>query len=216
MSDKKIALLAGATGLIGNYVLKELISSNQYTKVIVLSRKSLSITSDKVQEIITDLNTLQQHAAELKADDVFCCLGTTMAKAGSKEKFYEVDFTYPYELARISKQNGARQYLIITAMGAKKSSWIYYNQVKGKIEEAIKKLGFECTHVLRPSLLLGPRQEKRAGEDAAKNIYRYLNPLIPANYKGIEGKKVARAMLYYAEQNQQGFFIHESKYFHKF
>lgn len=212
----KTALIAGASGLIGSFLLSDLLSSARYQKIIVLSRKPAGITDGKVQEIITDITSLEQHKAELKADDVFCCLGTTMANAGSKEKFYEVDFTYPHKLAEYVKENGANQFLIITALGAKKNSWVYYNRVKGEIEDAIKKIDFESTHIFRPSLLLGPRQEQRKGEDAAKRLYKYLDWLIPSNYKAIEAEKVARAMLHYATQEKKGLYIHESKILQKF
>ncbi|HMQ01185.1 MAG TPA: NAD-dependent epimerase/dehydratase family protein [Cyclobacteriaceae bacterium] len=210
MSSTRTALIAGASGLIGSFLLHELLNSKHYTKIIVLSRKPLNIADESVQEIITDPATLAQHADELMADDVFCCLGTTMAKARSKEKFYEVDFTYPYELAKICKQNGAHQYLLVSAMGADKRSMVYYNRVKGEVEEAIRDVQFEGLHIFRPSLLLGPRIEKRAGEDAAKIFYKYLGWLIPRKYKGIEAEKVARAMLYFALQDQKGVFVHES------
>ena len=139
-----------------------------------------------------------------------------MAKAHTKEKFYEVDYTYPLLLARNSLARNAKQYLLVSALGADKQSSIYYNQVKGKIEEAIGALGFETVHFFRPSLLLGPRAEHRSAEDAAKIFYRIFGFLIPAKYKAIESEKVARAMLHFASQDQKGNFIHESKDLQKF
>jgi uncharacterized protein YbjT (DUF2867 family) len=216
MPEKKIAIIAGATGLIGSYLVELLLNSERYERVIVLTRRSLNMQHEKLQEIQTDLQDLPQHASLLQAQDVFCCLGTTMAKAGSKQKFYAVDFTYPQILAGLCKQNGAKQFLIVTAMGANKNSRIYYNQVKGEIEEAIKTIGFEGTHIFRPSLLLGPRTEKRAGEDAAKSLYAYLGWLLPMNYKGIAAEKVAKAMLHFASVEQTGCFIHASGELQKF
>jgi len=216
MPEKKIAIIAGATGLIGSYLVELLLKSDRYEKVIVLTRRSLNMQHEKLQEIHTDLQNLPQHASFLQAHDVFCCLGTTMAKAGSRQKFYEVDFTYPQLLASLSKQHGAKQFLLVTAMGANKNSWIYYNKVKGEIEEAVKAIGFECTHIFRPSLLLGPRTEKRAGEDAAKSLYTFLGWIMPLNYKGIEAEKVAKAMLHFAALEQEGCFTHASGSLQKF
>jgi uncharacterized protein YbjT (DUF2867 family) len=206
----KTALIAGSTGLIGKQLLTLLLSTNRYDKVIALTRHDLGFTHPKLVELKVDFSLLDQYADKLVADDVFCCLGTTMAKAKTKQKFYEVDFTYPLRLAVATKLNNAKQYLIVSALGANKKSAMYYNRVKGEAEEAIGNLGFESLHILRPSLLLGNRDEERSGEDAAKTFYKIFGFMIPTKYKGIEASAVARAMLHYASQQQPGKFIHES------
>jgi uncharacterized protein YbjT (DUF2867 family) len=211
----KTALIAGSTGLIGRQLLQLLLESNRYSKVIAITRHDLPVHPRLVQ-IKTDFDSIGNKSTGLKADDVFCCLGTTMAKAGSKEKFYQVDFYYPLLLAKISKAEGAKQYLLVSALGADKKAVVYYNQVKGEIEEAVRGVEFETLHVFRPSLLLGPRQEKRVGEDVAKFVYSFFGFLIPARYKAIQSIKVARAMLALASQEQKGFFLHESAELQKF
>jgi uncharacterized protein YbjT (DUF2867 family) len=205
----KTALLAGGTGLVGSQLLQLLLESPRYSKVIALTRSDLP-AHPKLVQLKIEFNSMGERSSGLKADDVFCCLGTTMAKAGSKEQFYQVDFYYPLLLAKLSKAEGAKQYMLVSAMGANKKSSIYYNQVKGEIEEAIQDVGFASTHIVRPSLLIGPRSEKRAGEDSAKFLYRYFGFLIPRKYKAIEARKVASAMLAFAEKEQKGVFIHES------
>jgi uncharacterized protein YbjT (DUF2867 family) len=205
----KTALIAGSTGLIGKQLLQLLLGSNRYDKVIAITRQDLP-AHPKLVQIKTDFDSIGEKSNTLKADDIFCCLGTTMAKAGSKEKFYQVDFYYPLLLAKITKAEGAKQFLLVSALGADKKSSIYYNQVKGEIEEAVEDIGFESLHVVRPSLLLGPREEKRAGEDAAKFVYKYFSFLFPSRYKAIESIKVARAMETLAGAEQKGFFVHES------
>ncbi|HEY0769775.1 MAG TPA: oxidoreductase, partial [Sphingobacteriaceae bacterium] len=165
----------------------------------------------KLKVIKVDYARLEDSKAELQADDVFCCLGTTMAKAKSKKKFREIDFVYPLSLAKIVKQLGAEQLLIVSALGADKRSSVFYNQVKGELEDALQPLNFQALHIFRPSLLLGLREEKRAGEDAAKIVYRIFWFLIPDKYKAIEAVKVAEAMVYYAQRDQKGVFIHESR-----
>jgi uncharacterized protein YbjT (DUF2867 family) len=207
----KVALLAGSTGLIGKQLLELLLADPEYHRVIALSRKPLEVTHPKLENVITDLNDLQAIMPRLKADNVFCCLGTTMKVARTKEAFYKVDFTYPYQLAQLSHQLGARQYLLVSALGADKNSVIYYNKVKGKVEEAIGKIGFSSYHIFRPSLLLGPREEHRSGEEAAKVFYRVFGFLIPEKYKSIDSFKVAKAMVHFARQEQEGRFVHESK-----
>lgn len=162
----KTAVIAGGSGLIGGKLLQLLLSSDRYSRVIGLTRSELG-SHPKLVEIKTDGTDLDSILTG-GIDDVFCCLGTTMAKAGSKEKFYQVDYTYPFELHRTTLGQGAKQFLIVTALGASKKSPVYYNRVKGEIEEAVSGLGFSSLHIFRPSLLMGQRQESRMGEDAAK------------------------------------------------
>lgn len=205
----KTALIAGSTGLIGQQLLQLLIESPLYEKVIAITRQDLP-THPKLVQIKIEFGSITENSAMIKADDVFCCLGTTMAKAGSKEKFRQVDFYYPYLLAKTTYATGAKQYLIVSALGANKSSSIFYNEVKGEVEEAVSGVGFDAVHIFRPSLLLGHRPEKRSGEDTAKLFYRIFGFLIPKKYNAISSLKVARAMLYFATQNKKGTFIHES------
>ncbi len=206
----KTALLAGSTGLIGKQLLELLLESEQYKQVIALTRKDLP-QHPKLVQLKIDFEKLTDYSNSLIADDVFCCLGTTMATAGSKEKFYKVDFHYPFVLAKTAYAAGAKQYLLVSALGADKKSSIYYNKVKGEVEEAVTSVGFGTIHIFRPSLLTGPREESRSGESAAKVFYKIFGFLIPQKYKAIDSLKVAKAMLQLASQNKKGNFIHESK-----
>jgi uncharacterized protein YbjT (DUF2867 family) len=209
-TSAKTALIAGATGLIGGQLLDLILKDSYYQKVIAISRRPLTIRHDKLVNVVFEYENLKDFVNQLKADDVFCCLGTTIRQAGSKEAFRKIDYDYPKEIGWVTKANGAKQYLLVSALGADITSRIFYNRIKGEIELMINETGFECVHILRPSLLIGPRIEKRAGEDAAKVIYKYLDFLIPLKYKGIESLKVARAMIALAKQNRKGNFIHES------
>lgn len=204
----KTALIAGATGLIGSKLLQLLLNDNSYGRVIALVRRPVAEHS-KLEQIIFDGKDLSNIPVR-KCEDVFCCLGTTIAKAKSKENFRAVDYDYPVALAHSALALGAKQYLLVSAMGANKTSSIFYNQVKGQVEEGISHAGFDTVHIFRPSLLLGDRPEKRSGEDAAKSVYKVLGFLIPARYKGVEAGKVARAMLSFAKEGKNGIFIHES------
>ena len=136
----KTALLVGATGLVGGLVLEQLLADTYFEKVIVLTRKSLGKSNAKLKEVLVDFNKLDDYATEIKADAVFCCLGTTIKVAGSKEAFKKVDFEYPFKIAQLAKQNGTSTYLLITALGASKNSMIFYNQVKGELEDEVSKL----------------------------------------------------------------------------
>ncbi|MBX2965487.1 MAG: NAD(P)H-binding protein [Cyclobacteriaceae bacterium] len=207
----KVALLAGSTGLIGKQLLQLLLDDPHYAVVKAISRKPLEIQHAKLQNIVADFNTLTIHHDQLTADDVFCCLGTTIKQAGSQEAFRKVDYEYPLELAKLTKNKGATQYLIVTALGADAKSGIFYNRVKGETEKAIEEVDFRAYHIFRPSLLLGERTEKRAGEGAATVVYKALGFLIPLKYKAIDSANVAKAMLHFAKQDLSGRFVHESK-----
>jgi uncharacterized protein YbjT (DUF2867 family) len=206
----KVALLAGTTGLIGSQLLDLLLKHDAYSSVVAISRKPLSITHPKLNNIVCELAEIATALQTVKTDDVFCCLGTTMRKAKTKEAFRAVDYDAPLVLAQVAKQNGAAKYLLVSALGANKNSSIFYNQVKGEVEEVISKIGFDSYHILQPSLLTGPRQEQRAGEGAAQTFYKIFGFLIPKKYASIESIKVARALVAYAQQTVQGQHVHSS------
>lgn len=212
----RTAVVAGATGLIGKELVRQLLDDPRYEQVIALTRRPWNQDHAKFINVVTDFKDLDKVLEPYRVDDVFCCLGTTIAKAGSKDKFKEVDLTYPLALAKATLALGATQYLLVTALGADKSSSIFYNRVKGQVEEAIAAEPFSAIHIFRPSLLLGQREERRSGEEAAKVLYKYLGFLIPEKYKGIEGSTVARAMQEMAAREQHGVFVHESKEMQQF
>jgi uncharacterized protein YbjT (DUF2867 family) len=210
------AIVAGGTGLIGSQLLELLLSDTYYSEVIAVTRKPLAMEHPRLKQIMTDADTLAQHAEQLQADDVFCCLGTTIRTAGSQEAFRKVDYTYPLTLARLTREKDASQYLLVSALGADKHSRVFYNRVKGEVEEAIRAVGFPRLHILQPSLLTGPRKEKRTGEKIGQVIFRIFNPVIPMRYRAIESIRVARAMQQIAKKHIPGTFIHPSDELQKF
>lgn len=204
----KTALVLGATGLIGNLLTHQLIESPWYENVKVLVRTPLNWHHPRLQEVGFDFE--RPNGLLIQADDIFCCLGTTMKKAGSKEAFRKVDYQYPMDIARLGLATGAKQFAIVTAMGADPDSSFFYNRVKGEVERDLTALNFPALLIFRPSLLLGDRSENRLGERLAEGAMRLLSPLIPAKYKGIEATKVARAMLTTAQQDLTGRHVYES------
>lgn len=212
----KTALIAGATGLIGKQLLQLLLEDSFYGKVKAITRKPLTVQHLKLENIVLDFDKLSEHRTSLKADDVFCCLGTTIKIAKTKDAFRKVDYEYPLELARVTKNEGASQYLLVSALGANKNSGMFYNKVKGEVEEAIGHVSFRSLHIFRPSLLLGDRTEQRAGEGAATVFFKFFGFLIPSKYKSIDSGKVARAMLILAKENDPGFYFHESMELQKY
>jgi len=191
----KTAVIAGATGLIGQELIKLLSNDNRYDKILALTRKPKESDLPKVEYVVVDFDSLSNYQKEIQGDDVFCALGTTRQKAGSKEAFYKVDYTYVWEFGRIMAQNKAQSFTLVSSMGADKDSFFYYSEVKGKIEDAISQLDFEKITIVRPSLLLGDRKEERFGEGIAQTLSKLFNPIIPAKYEGIEVAQVAKAMI---------------------
>lgn len=204
------ALVAGASGLVGKALLEKLLSEDYYDQVKSIARHTLPINHSKLRQVIIDFDEMHQAADELHADDVYCCLGTTIKKAGSQEAFRKVDFDYPVALAKIALQQGAKQFLLVSALGSDKNSSIFYNKVKGDTEEEIMAVGFQTVHIFRPSLLLGNRIEKRRGEKLLIGVARILRPVLPKKYRGIEVTKVAAAMVKNARLRDSGIFYHDS------
>jgi uncharacterized protein YbjT (DUF2867 family) len=209
----RTALIVGATGLIGKSCLYELLENTSYTKVIALVRKPLAIKHHQLHQLVVNFDELDSLTNELVADDVFCCLGTTIKVAGSQENFRKVDLEYPLKVAELTLQNGATQFLLVSAMGANTQSSIFYNKVKGEVEERIGALGFLSFHIFQPSLLLGARKEFRLGELIGKAIMKGLSFLFIGpikKYKAIPGATVAKAMVAIALQQKAGLYIYES------
>lgn len=209
----KTALIVGATGLVGKFCLSYLLMDKNYQKIIVLTRNPLPIKDEKIENIICEYEQLASYANRLVADDVFCCLGTTIGVAGSQENFKKIDLYYPLELAKITKKNGAKQFLVVSAMGANSKSSIFYNRVKGELQDTLKTIGFNTVHIFQPSLLTGIRKEFRAGERIAQVVTKIFRPLMfgpMKKYQPIEGMVVAYAMHQKALAEHNGFYIHQS------
>lgn len=212
--EKKIALLAGANGLVGGLLLESLLDGKEYNKVVVLVRETLGISNPKLEEHIINFNELHRHGDKFDVDDVFCCLGTTIKKAGSKEAFKKVDLDYPLIMARLAKENNVSKYLIISAIGANPQSGIFYNRTKGMVEEGLRELAFSSTHIFRPSLLLDTRKELHIGEKIGGVVSKPLSFAMVGvlkRYRPIEAHLIAKAMYIVAQRNATGFNIYESE-----
>jgi len=190
------ALLVGATGLIGSFLLERLLASPRYARVTVWARRDPGKTHPKLKVEIVDFERLAQR--RLEAGDVYCCLGTTIRQAGSQRAFRHVDFDYPVALAGVAARNGAKRFFVVSALGANKRSRVFYSRVKGEMEEAVRIAGVPKTYVFRPSLLSGPRKEGRLGEKVGLVVGKVLGPLL-GKYRPIHGDAVAAAMLRTAE-----------------
>ncbi len=193
----KTALIIGATGLVGKEVLKQALEDPVYSKVKILVRNPQEIKDSKLEELVIDFRKLEQYENEFAVDHIYCCLGTTIKKAKTKEKFRLVDYEYPLLAARLSKGK-AEKFLVISAQGANPDSPFFYNKVKGELERDLIALNLLNLIIFRPSLLLGDRKEDRPMEKVAGNIMRVINPLFMGplkKYAAIKASYVAECMI---------------------
>jgi uncharacterized protein YbjT (DUF2867 family) len=207
----RTALIAGSTGLIGSLLLPRLLDSAGYGRVVAITRRPLGLAHPKLSNPLSDLEQLGALGGQLQADDVFCCLGTTTAKAGGKAGLERVDYHMVVDLARAARQAGATQFLVVSAAGASLRSPAFYSRVKARMERSVAEAGYPTVHILRPSLLLGARGEKRPAEEWAQRLSPLLAPLFIgplAPYAPVRAEAVAQAMLRLALLPASGVRIH--------
>lgn len=202
-----IALL-GATGLVGRHTLDLLAADPYFSRVVVLARRKFAeAMAPRVEAHIVEFERLHERPDLLGVDQVICALGTTIkAVGGSKEKFRAVDYGIPLAAAKIAQQQGARHFLLVSALGASAESRVFYSRVKGELEDALRTLPFRSVTILRPSLLLGDRSEFRLGEEVAKRFAF----LVPGKYRPIHARDVAAALVRSAREDVPGLHILES------
>lgn len=215
VKDQKTALLLGASGLVGGFCLRLLLEHDAYGKVVAFTRRKLPLTHPKLQQHVVDFDRPESFTRLLKGDDLYCCLGTTLAKAGSKAAFFKVDYTYTLQAAQAAIQNKVNQLLLVSSVGADANSIFYYSRVKGELEDALKQLPFWALHILQPSVLLGERNENRWGEKWAALIGRRIDALtggLLTKYRPVEAEVVAAAMVSVAQKLEAGIHIYPSHY----
>ena len=198
----KKALLIGATGLVGKSLLYQLINDQRYSEVVALVRRPLLIAHPKLKIVVLDFDNPDKSL--LTGDDLFCALGTTIRTAGSQAAQFRVDCEYPAEIGRIARENGVKQYLLVSSIGANPDSSNFYLRTKGELENRIKDLHFDCFVTAQPSLLLGDRKEFRFGEKIGIFLNAVFNLIIPAKYKGVKASQVANALITLANQHLGG------------
>lgn len=210
MKDTRSVLIAGATGLVGSECLRLVSDDPTFGRIVVLTRRPLPARaherSTKIEEHVIDFDRLATYAQLLRVDQIICALGTTIKKAGSREQFRQVDLGYPLEIARMGVEQGARHFLLVSATGANARSRIFYNRVKGELEDAVRALPYRSITICRPSLLAGERKEFRLGEEIAMR----LAFLIPSKYKPVAASDVAAALVEMAKQDAPGRRVIES------
>lgn len=199
----KTAIILGATGLTGGLLLQELLHDERYEKIKLFSRSKVAVRDMKIEEHLVDLFKLDDHKNYFTADEVYCCIGTTKSKTPDEETYRKVDYGIPVNAAKIAKENGIENYLVISALGADESSKMFYNKTKGEMEKDVLSQNLKNTYLFQPALIAGDRVEKRFFENIAKNAMKVLNPVMAGplkKYRSIHPQTIAKAMVIVANE----------------
>ena len=206
----RTALVVGGSGLVGRFCLQALLDDPAYGSVITLARRELSVAAHSrlTQKVLSFEMLASLDLPPL--DDVFCALGTTIRTAGSQEVFRRVDYDLPLAVADHALKFGARQFVLVSSIGADAKSKNFYLRTKGEVEDALRRLPFKTLHIFRPGFLMGKREESRLGESIAVPLAKGLQFVLIGGlrrYRPISAEKVGRAMVAAAEGDRQGTFI---------
>ncbi|MDP8078908.1 NAD-dependent epimerase/dehydratase family protein [Phocoenobacter skyensis] len=194
---KKTAILLGATGLTGSYLLDLLLASDDYEKVKIFTRRATGKTHPKLEEIVCNMLELEQQTDNFTADEVFCCIGTTKAKTPDKTLYRAIDYGIPVTSAKLAEKNNIPTFSVISAIGANANSRVFYSRTKGEMERDILQYNIPNILVYRPSLIYGNRKEKRIGEAIGiwlVNILQYTMIGKLKKYRAISNEDLAKAL----------------------
>lgn len=194
----KTALVIGATGLVGKTLVNKLLINRDYEKVIILVRNKTNINHLKLVEYVIDFEHLVDEYPNVEVDDIYCCIGTTIKKAETQERMYQIDVGYPLTVAKIGKEKGLKHFILVSSMGADSHSKFFYMRMKGELEEQLKNLQLPKLTILQPSFLIGSRTEVRIAEKMFVGLYNGVSKYLPSkirNKLGIEVYKLADAMM---------------------
>jgi uncharacterized protein YbjT (DUF2867 family) len=200
---KLTANIIGATGLVGKQLVQQLLNDNRFEKVRLFVRRDTGLRHPKLEQQIVDFAKTESWEKNLNGDVLFSALGTTLKQAGSKEKQYEIDFTFNLNFAKKAKENGIENYVLVSSVGANSKSGIFYTRMKGELDEAVAKLGFENLVILRPASLTGNRENRRTTEEMSVPVLNFLTRFVFKNYRPISDETVAKAMINAALNNNQ-------------
>jgi len=211
---KKYAILLGASGGVGSELIKLLLADDRYEKVKLFSRSKSDISHENIEDYVIDLFELEKYKDVFTADEVYCCIGTTKAKTPDKETYKKIDFGIPAAAAKLAKENGISTFLVISAIGADADSSIFYNRIKGEMQDAVLDEGIAKTHILQPSLIVAHRKDNRVMEKIAEGFMWLLNPLFVGNaakYKSIKAETIARALIKLANNGYRAVIVTSDK-----
>lgn len=194
--ETKTAIVIGATGLVGNELVQQLLKDSRFENVIVFARRHTGLHHQKLKEHIIDFDKKENWEPMVKGDVLFSALGTTIKEAGSKEEQHKIDYKYQYDFAKAAANNGVPVYALVSAAGADANSPVFYTKLKGELEEGVKKLKFNSAYLLQPSLLVGDRKKRRTGELFGFVFLNMANKFgFLKKYSPIPAPTVAKAMI---------------------
>jgi uncharacterized protein YbjT (DUF2867 family) len=213
MDDNKLtAIVFGASGLTGRFVTEQLILDSRYGEIKLFVRKEIKIPSGKLRQYLFTPENIAEIESQITGDHLFCCLGSTIKKAGSKKAFFEIDHNMVEKIAKMAAVNKVKSFVVISSIGAKDTSGNFYLSTKGKMEESVKTFTFQNLSIVRPSILMGMRKEQRTFENIGKTFSKLFSPLMIGSlkkYKPIHSATVAKAMIELANR-PKGCFVVES------
>jgi uncharacterized protein YbjT (DUF2867 family) len=204
------AVVAGATGMIGRYLIRTLIEDPFYDVIVALTRRPLEVEAEKLEQRFVDFERLTADDM-VGATHLFCCLGTTMKAAGSRQEFRRVDYEYCERFARLGRKAGAARMMLLSSVGANPKSASFYLRTKGELEAVVSGLGFEALHIFRPGVLMGQRNEDRPGERLAAGFSRAFEFLMTgalARYRPMPAAVLAASMAAAGERGEPGMHVH--------
>lgn len=204
-------LHVGATGLVGRLVLQRLLDDARAGRVVAPTRRPLAVTHPRLFNPVVDFEALPADAAWWRVDTVVCTLGTTLAQAGSQAAFRRVDLDYPLAVARLAQAHGATTFALNSALGADAGSRVFYNRVKGELEQALAGVGFASLALVRPGLIDGARSERRPAEATALVVSRALRPLLPRRWRPSRAQCIAQTLVDAALSPRPGIVVVEAQ-----
>ncbi len=209
--SEKIATIIGATGMIGNYLLDEILTDDYFDTARVIVRKPYDKKHPKIEVKLVDFKDTESLKLALDGSNtVFSCIGTTQKNVkGNHELYRQIDFDIPVKAARFCKELGCEKFILVSAVGANSHSNTFYLKLKGELENTIHNIGLRSVHIMQPSMLLGERMEKRAGESLLQGSMKTLSGIFVGSlrkFRAVHGKTVAKAMLNAAKKNETGFY----------
>jgi len=205
--------MIGATGMIGTTLLNLFKDDSYHGKITILTRRKIEDIpeSGRITQHIVSFDDLGQYSEIIKGETLISTLGTTAKKAGSADKFIQVDHRYPEHTATIALENGAKNIILLSSIGADANSSSLYLATKGRLEDRVMAAGFKSVNILRPSLLMGNRNELRPVEEVGKHLSRYVSCLIPERYRPIHARPLAAKILEISKNPVHGINIFEGK-----
>ena len=214
MLEQQVAVILGATGMIGNLLTQRLLKDPGFSKVRVLVRRPLTYEHPRLEVQVVDFDNTNDIQSKLGTGDcIFSCIGTTQNAVQKDEALYwKIDHDIPVHTATLGKVAGFRTFLLVSSVGAKAKTTNFYLQLKGIVEKDILAVNYRSTHIFRPSLLLGKREEKRFGEGVFQSIMKPIAPVMVGflqKYRPVEAEDIAKAMITAANMQEPGSHIYE-------